>query len=169
MAAAGQSFAVVEETWSVTLGEQQLTTPLKTWEELGVESFNGTAVYKDEFTIASALPEGQHAYLDLGNVHEDARPLLNGNRLEARAWPPYVWDVTKLIKTGANSLEVQVQAALPPPQRGGGGAGARPNGAGGPGPQASVPGAPTAGARRGGSASQARNSGLLGPVRVLAQ
>jgi hypothetical protein len=169
MVSAGQTVAVLEEPWSVTLGEKQLTTPLKTWEEMGVESFNGTAVYKDEFTVASALPNGRHAYLDLGNVHEDARPQLNGTQLEARAWPPYVWDVTQLIKTGANSLEVQVQAASPAPQRGGGGTGAPPNRAGAPGPQARAPGAPTVGARRGGPAPQAPNSGLLGPVRVLAQ
>src|SRR5208283_2135781 len=101
-----------------TLGEKQLTTPLKSWEEMGVPSFTGPAVYKQEFTLAAASPQGKRVYLDLGNVHEDARVQLNGAPLDARPWPPYVWDVTQLIKSGANTLEVQVRMAPAGEQRG---------------------------------------------------
>ena len=185
-----QAVALLDGPWSVTLGEKQLTTPLRTWEEMGVESFRGTAVYQQEFTLAAALPQGRRVYLDLGNVHEDACAQLNGTPLEARSWPPYVWDVTQWVKTGANTLQVQVRTAPPAGDRGAGGAGVRRGGAGAPGPQAGVPGTlPAAaagaargrggpgagagslpvGARRGGPALSAPNSGLLGPVRVLAQ
>jgi hypothetical protein len=188
----GEAIAVLDGPWSVTLGEKQLTTPLKSWEEMGVTAFTGTAVYKLEFTVAAALPQGKRVYLDLGNVHEDARAQLNGAQLDALSWPPYLWDVTQAIKTGANTLEVQVRLASPGNDRGGGGAGGaggRPGGAGTPTPRAGAPGAPAAdaaggargragaganaggppgGARRGGPAPVAA-SGLLGPVRVLAQ
>ncbi len=179
MVSTGQTVASLDGDWSVALGEKQLTSPLKPWTEMDAGSFNGTAVYEHEFTVASALPSGQHAYLDLGNVHEDARPRLNGTALAVRSWPPYVWDVTSLIKPGANTLEVQVQAAAPAPERGGGGGGApaRRSGTGTPGqlggappPAAGAPrgrGAP--GARRGGAANTPANVGLLGPVRVLVQ
>ena len=182
MSSNGKAIALLDGPWSVKLGEKQWTTPLKSWEELGDASFNGTAIYKQEFTLAAALPPGQRAYLDLGTVHEDALVQLNGAPLEARSWPPYVWDVTQLIKNGANALEVQVRAAAPPVDRGAGGAGARRGAAGAPSPPAGAPPAPSAaggpranagspppGARRGGPTPPAPNSGLLGPVRVLAQ
>ncbi|MGA3178927.1 MAG: glycosyl hydrolase [Verrucomicrobiota bacterium] len=186
----GQALAVLDGPWSVTLGEKQLSTPLKSWEEMGVTSFTGTAVYEQEFTIGAALPQDRSVYLDLGNVHEEARAQLNGTPLDARSWPPYVWDVTQLIKSGANTLEVQVRMASAGEERGAGGAGGRRGGAGAPSPPAGVPGALPAdggggarggggaganagglpgGARRGGPAVPAANSGLLGPVRLLAQ
>jgi len=164
--------------WSVTLGEKQLSTPLKTWEEMGVTSFTGTGIYKKQFTLSS-LPQGVRFYLDLGTVHEDARVLLNGTEFEARPWPPYLWDVTGAIKSDANTLEVQVRKAPSGEQRGGGAggagaaggaaAGARRGRAAEPGPAAAAPrGSAPAGGRRGASAAAAA-TGLLGPVRVLAQ
>jgi hypothetical protein len=74
-------------------------------------TFAGTAVYKQEFTVAAALPQDKRVYLDLGDVHETARVQLNGTQLDARPWPPYLWDVTHSIKSGANTLEVEVQKA----------------------------------------------------------
>jgi hypothetical protein len=140
----GQTEAELESDWSVTLGEKQLSTPLKSWEEMGVTSFTGTAIYKREFT-PSSMPQDKRFYVDLGNVHEAARVRLNGKEFETRSWPPYVWDVTDSITSGANTLEVQVRTASAGEQRGAGGAG------------------------RGGPAAPIAASGLLGPVRVLAQ
>ncbi|HWA09606.1 MAG TPA: glycosyl hydrolase [Opitutaceae bacterium] len=125
---AGQSVADLGGDWSVTLGDKQSTSTLKSWEQLGSASFAGTAGYRKEFTAPASLPAGKRVYLDLGNVHEDARVSLNGSALEVRSWPPYVWDVTALIKPGANTLEVRVQ--MPPA---GGGRGGFGGGAGGPG------------------------------------
>jgi hypothetical protein len=214
-----QTVAELDSDWSVTLGEKQVTTSLKTWEDLGVTSFTGTGIYKREFTPAS-MPQGKRVYLDLGNVHEIARVRLNGKELEARPWPPYLWDVTSSVKSGVNTLEVQVQMASAGERRGGGGGGAGgPGAAGGrgargagrgaggaaeapgggaaaPSPEAGAPrGAPTdapggvaadaGGARRGrggagaaggapmgggrGGPVQVAASGMLGPVRLLAQ
>jgi hypothetical protein len=80
------------------------------------------ASYKREFT-APAVPPGQRFYLDLGAVREDARVRLNGTELEVRSWPPYLWDVTAVIKAGANTLEVQVQLPAAGGGRGGFGGG----------------------------------------------
>jgi hypothetical protein len=104
-----QTVAGLGGPWSVTLGEKQLSSPLKSWEEMDAGTFAGTAVYKQEFTVAAALPQDKRVYLDLGDVHETARVQLNGTQLDARPWPPYLWDVTHSIKSGANTLEVEVQ------------------------------------------------------------
>jgi hypothetical protein len=46
-------------------------------------------------------------------VQEFAAVTLNGTVLEARAWPPYRWDVSDLIRHGANQLEIRVQVPAP--------------------------------------------------------
>jgi hypothetical protein len=125
---AGQPVADLSGAWTVALGERQSTTPLKSWKDLGASSFTGTADYHQDFT-AAALPAGKRIYLDLGNVHEIASVRLNGQDLGAKAWPPYLWDVTSLVKPGANSVEVQVQLPALGAQRGFGGGGG--GGAGG--------------------------------------
>jgi hypothetical protein len=147
-----QTVAALDGDWAVTLGEKSVTTSLKSWEEMGTASFTGTGIYRREFTPA-LLPEGKRVYLDLGNVHEVACVRLNGTQLEVLPWPPYLWDVTQSIKSGVNTVEVQVRMPAAAEQRGG-------FGAGGPG-----------GARRGAAPAPApvAASGLLGPVRVLAQ
>ncbi len=156
----GQPVASLDGDWSVTLGEKQLTAPLKPWDEMGVTAFAGTAVYKRDFT-SDAAPQGKHVYLDLGNVHELARVRLNGEEFAASPWPPYLWDVTAAIKSGANTLEVQVQPAPPAAARGramgppGAPAGVPPGGFGPPPPATPAP--------------AATGSGLLGPVRIVAQ
>ena len=156
-----QSIANLDGDWSVTLGEKQVTGSLKPWDEMGVPAFTGTAVYRREFTPAAA-PPGKHVYLDLGNVHEIARVRLNGQELAASPWPPYLWDVTTAFKSGANTLEVQVQAAPPAAMRGrgvgmpGGPAGGPPGAVGAPPPPAPAPAA-------------VAGSGLLGPVKLVVQ
>ncbi len=177
-----QPIADLDANWSVTLDDKQLTTALKSWEELGVARFTGTTLYKHEFTSAS-LPAGKRAYLDLGNVHEIARVRLNGTELATCPWPPYLWDVTAALRPGVNALEVQVRAASPGGGRGGFGGGAA---AGGANARAGNPGAPGAasgargrgaGGAAGGSAGRGANagaavaaeSGLLGPVRLVAE
>lgn len=111
-------FAALAGDWDLTLGEKHLTAPLTSWKDLGAASYAGVAVYRHSFDAPAPLPSGQHIYLDLGYVHEFARVVLNGTVLEARGWPPYVWDVTDAVKAGANALEVDVQVpTLPARQR----------------------------------------------------
>ncbi len=162
--------------WSVTLNDKELTTSLKSWQELGVNSFTGIAEYRKSFDyktgdgIADFMPasvqSGRRVYLDLGNVREVAAIRVNGKDFAARSWSPFVWDVTDALKAGENALVVRVQV---PPGGGrgfGGGAtagatggGGRPAGRGrgpGVGSATAVPATPSA-------------SGLLGPVRLMTQ
>ncbi len=150
---ASQTVVALDGDWTVKLGATALTTPLKSWEDLGNATFTGIADYTKTFTAPATLPQGQRLYLDLGEVNEVAHIRLNGTDFEARSWPSYVWDVTAAIKTGANTLEVQVQVPTiagrggggggPAPAAGGRGARGAPGAPGGPGaPPAgnSVPG-----------------------------
>jgi hypothetical protein len=171
--------------WALDLNGKQLTTPLKSWEDLGTPSFGGPAVYRKQFNLP-ALPAGKRVYLEIADVRDYARVRVNGAVLEAKAWQPYRWDITNSLQAGNNDVQINVFATPsgrggpggPPPAAAGaapgaaGAAGGR-GGRGGRGGQgtpgaAGVPtGAPPAGMGRG--APTPPVSGLLGPVRLVAR
>jgi hypothetical protein len=176
--------------WAVTQGDKHLTSQLKSWEDLGLGGPDAAATYHQDFVVPGALPPGRRLYLDLGNVHEFASISLNGKDMEARGWPPYVWDVTDVIKGGANTLDVRVQVPTPAVRRNFNGNRRPPGPASGPkgisptGIQGGLGGDdPMAGwsgfkpQRPGGPSIAAPvappvpppPSGLLGPVRLVAQ
>jgi hypothetical protein len=91
------------------LNGKQVTTPLKSWEDLGTTSFAGPATYRKQFTAAAA-PAGKRVFLEIGDVYDYAKVKVNGKELEAHDWQPYRWDITSALKTGSNDLEIQVNA-----------------------------------------------------------
>ena len=166
--ASGVTLAELDGDWSLDLNGKQLTTPLKSWEELGTPSFTGTATYRKEFTVLPASAQ-KHIYLEVSDAHDYARVLLNGKELGARAWQPYRWDITSAVKSGPNKLEIQVNAspvvraagAPPPPAPNAPGLASRPPGQATP----ASPAMTLAGTRRAPEAPAV--SGLQGPVRVV--
>jgi hypothetical protein len=142
----GNTLQDLSGDWTLDLNGKQLTTPLKSWEELGTPSFAGPAAWRRQFT-APAAPVGKHVYLEIADVRDYARVTLNGQEMGAHAWQPYRWDVTGALKAGSNDLRIQVNTT--------------PAGRGGPGA------APPAGGRGRGAAAVIA-SGLLGPVRLVA-
>ena len=137
-AASGVTLAELGGDWTVDLNGKAVTTALRPWEALGAPSFAGPATYRKQFS-ATAAPAGKRLFLELGDVHDYARVKLNGTELEAHAWQPYRWEVTNVVKAGANELEVEVRATAG--GRGGGGRGPAPTVA----------------------------SGLIGPVKLVAR
>jgi hypothetical protein len=124
--------------WTLDMNGKQSSTPLKSWEDLGTPSFAGPATYRKQFVPPTA-PAGKRVFLEIADVRDYARVNLNGKQLEARAWQPYRWDVTDVLKAGSNNLEVEVRATTA------GGRGGR------------------------GAAAPPPASGLLGPVRLVAR
>jgi hypothetical protein len=155
--ASGDTLAELGGDWTLNLNGKQLTTPLKSWQDLGAPSVAGPATYRKQFTAAAA-PAGKRVFLEIADVREYAKVSLNGKELEAHAWQPYRWDITSALKAGSNDLEIDVWAT--PSGRGGGGT--PPAGAGG-----------TAALSR--PEMRARNvfsppvAGVLGPVRLVAR
>jgi hypothetical protein len=152
-----------------------VTTPLKSWEDLGVRSFTGPATYRKQFT-APVVPAGKRVYLEITDAREYARITVNGAVFDGYAWQPYRWDITDSLQPGNNDLEIKVFAT--PAGRGGGGAvptGAASAAAGGRGGQVGPAGSATAIAAASGGSSSFRGvfspvlSGLLGPVRLVAR
>lgn len=126
-------------------------------ESPGVRYFSGTATYSKTLEAPGAwLESGRRLTLDLGDVHDLAEVSVNGERLGLLWKPPYRVDVSNALRAGENELVVKItnqwtnrivgDRNAPPDERvlSGGGP------AFGFGPR------------------RLEDSGLLGPVRVLA-
>ncbi|NLX96369.1 MAG: hypothetical protein GXY83_09350 [Rhodopirellula sp.] len=100
---------VLDGDWNLTIGERPCRGPLKRWSEYGEAGFSGTVRYARQFTVPETLSRGNGSvYLDLGDVKYSARAVLNGIDLGTLAWRPFRWNVDEAIRTGANTLEVEV-------------------------------------------------------------
>ncbi len=80
----------------------------------GIKYFSGTANYTTNLVApASLFNPGRHVYLDLGTVKNFAEVRLNGHEYGVMWSPPYRLDVTGVIHSGANILEVRVTNLWP--------------------------------------------------------
>lgn len=100
--------------WTVTLDspvdtKQSITLPelinLADHSTPSVRYFSGTATYSQKFEISNLKSE---IHLDLGKIHDLARVTLNGKDLGVLWQPPFTLDITPVLKTGENLLEVAV-------------------------------------------------------------
>ena len=95
--------------------------------EDGIKFFSGKATYRKTFDVSAQHPSGSALMLDLGKVNDIAVVRVNGQDLGTLWQPPFRVDITTAVKSGANSLEVDIvntwnnrlagDAALPAEQR----------------------------------------------------
>ena len=75
------------------------------WSQIdGLLSYSGGAWYRKTLTIDPA----KQVVLDLGNVVASAEVRVNGQPAGVRVAPPWRFDITALVKPGANRIEVLV-------------------------------------------------------------
>lgn len=75
----------------------------------GVKYFSGTATYVTSFKMKSSMfSEGKVIYLDLGEVEVMAEVIVNGVNKGVLWSRPYTMDITDVLKSGENILEVKV-------------------------------------------------------------
>jgi len=87
------------------------TDTLKSWTEFDNENikyYSGTATYLKSFDISSSDLNQYRLILDLGNVKEMASIKINGKQMQVKWSAPFRFDVSPYLKTGSNSLEVEV-------------------------------------------------------------
>lgn len=77
------------------------------WTARGVSGFSGVAVYRHAFAL-DALPTGAEVALDLGDVRDIARVVVNGLDCGVVWTAPFVADVSTALRPGLNDLEVHV-------------------------------------------------------------
>jgi len=96
-------------TWNIKAGDVSIAdSPLFDWrnnEQLKYRS--NESVYTSSFKINK--PEAGKKYLlDLGQVYYTASVRVNGAKAGKRIFAPYTLDITKWIKPGDNTIEVQI-------------------------------------------------------------
>jgi hypothetical protein len=84
---------------------------LKPWKDLDIsdeaKAFSGTATYTTTFDVADISADATCS-LDLGQVEMIAVVSVNGKELRTLWTPPYSLDITEAVKTGKNTLTVEV-------------------------------------------------------------
>ncbi|VGO19356.1 glycosyl hydrolase [Pontiella sulfatireligans] len=85
---------------------------LSSWTEheaRGVRYFSGVGTYKKSFAVPSAsLGKNSKLILDLGDVRELAEVVVNGQSAGTLWRPPFEVDISHLVRSGKNELEVRV-------------------------------------------------------------
>jgi hypothetical protein len=94
--------------------------------DVNVKHFSGTAAYEASFVLPPPTA-GHRLFLDLGKVVNLAEVTVNGQNLGVLWKPPYLVEVTAVVKPGTNRLRIEVtntwknrligDASLPPEQR----------------------------------------------------
>jgi hypothetical protein len=74
----------------------------------GIKYYSGTAVYKQSFSVNADQLKGTKSILDLGNVLEMAAITINGHKMPVRWCAPYRFNISQYIRAGNNQLEVEV-------------------------------------------------------------
>lgn len=110
--------ATLDGDWRVSFaggrGAPPTTTSLKpgSWtasSDPAIRYFSGVATYTRTVDVpASALTGGGKVLLALGEVRELADVSVNGEQIGVRFTPPYSFDVTSVLKPGANQIEIRV-------------------------------------------------------------
>jgi len=72
-----------------------------------IRYYSGTAVYKNTFELNN-LPSGETLYLNLGKVGIMAEVKVNGQPAGGVWTAPWQVDVTGLVKSGKNTIEIEV-------------------------------------------------------------
>ncbi len=109
--------AVVMPKWRLTFDDPSIAPmdldDLKSWTEMaGARFFSGRGIYEAEFPFSVKLPEDVGVTLDLGSVREIAEVWVNEAPAGVAWMRPYRFDVTRLVRTGANRLRITVTNLL---------------------------------------------------------
>jgi hypothetical protein len=104
----------IKNNWDVTGMPQGIRTgiALESWTNWeGLEDFSGTLTYRSGFELESAEAL-ESLILELGEVHEIAHLYINGMDAGYRLWAPYAFNIKSCVKSGYNSLEVEVTNSM---------------------------------------------------------
>lgn len=107
----------IEKGWTIRFKESEpeiegvfKTDTLTAWTDLDVDAAKvntGIGVYSVEFELPT-VAEADEWLLDLGDLRESARVIVNGDEVGTVWSVPYTIEVGKYLKNGINRLEIEV-------------------------------------------------------------
>ena len=78
---------------------------LQSWYKYGLQQFTGYIDYETNINVKST---NAGVSIDLGKLKYMAEVLVNGKSVGSRLWPPYVFDLSKELKPGDNTIKIRV-------------------------------------------------------------
>ncbi|WP_394728879.1 glycosyl hydrolase [Altererythrobacter sp. GH1-8] len=111
-----RSLADLSRDWEVAFDpkwggpESVRFAELRDWtlnEEPGIRYYSGRASYRKTYTL-DRVPAGGKVWLDLGEVRDMAIVTVNGQRIGTVWTAPWRIDVSSVLRTGANDIEIEV-------------------------------------------------------------
>lgn len=73
-----------------------------------IRYYSGTAIYSSTFNWETATTDVEHIYMNLGKVYNIATVRINGTDCGTVWTAPYRADISKALKQGINTLEIEV-------------------------------------------------------------
>lgn len=110
----GWNFTPTPEGWKLRGGQDYgkiREIRVGNWMERGLPYYSGQAIYEKTFDFG-AVDADRRYLLDLGKVGVAAEVWLNGRSVGTRLWRPYTFDVTGALRSGPNTLRIQVANTL---------------------------------------------------------
>lgn len=83
------------------------------WSEFGLPSYSGIGVYKQDLSL-SAEEAKNKVELDLGEVLVAAEVFVNGKTAGVKVAAPYKFDLSGMVQSGKNEIEIRVANTLAP-------------------------------------------------------
>jgi hypothetical protein len=81
------------------------------WTLQGYPYFSGRAVYRKRFELPESF-KGQRVFVEPAMEDDVLEVLVNGESAGVRLWAPYQVEITELLKSGENTLELRVANTL---------------------------------------------------------
>jgi hypothetical protein len=81
------------------------------WVEQGYPFYSGVGVYRRRFTVQGRAPSMRH-FLEIPMRDDCVQVTVNGHPAGVLLWPPYVAEVTGLLRDGENEVELAVANTL---------------------------------------------------------
>jgi len=111
------SVMTLDGAWNVSLQpgrgappslKLETLSPLSEHVDAGVKYFSGVSTYTKSFALPKGTKSGQSLVLDLGTIGDVAEIRVNGQVVGTTWHAPYRVDVSKAVRKGNNQLEVRV-------------------------------------------------------------
>jgi hypothetical protein len=78
------------------------------WNESGYPHYAGIAAYVQQVELADEWLAGTELVLELEEVHDCCRVVVNGQEVGIRLWPPWRVDISAAAQPGGNEIRVEV-------------------------------------------------------------
>jgi hypothetical protein len=83
------------------------------WQDFALPTYSGIGVYKQKIKLNKTESQ-QEIEIDLGEVYVAAEVFVNGNSAGSKVAAPYKFDLSGMVQSGENEIEIRIANTLAP-------------------------------------------------------